>query len=56
MYKHKLRKYITKCNGESEVAAAWSAPSKSGLFNPREGNPPSVSFIMLYCYKEIAFL
>ena len=31
VYKHKLRKYITKCNGESEVAA-WSAPSKSGLF------------------------
>lgn len=38
VYKHKLRKYITKCNGESEVAA-WSAPGKSGLFNPREGNP-----------------
>ena len=38
MYKHKLRKYITKCNGESEIAAR-SAPGKSGLFNPREENP-----------------
>lgn len=56
MYKHKLRKYITKCNGESEVAAAWSAPRvKVASLTPEKATPP-VSFIMLYCYKEIAFL
>lgn len=40
VYKQKLRKYITNCNGESEPLAAWSTPGESGLFNrPRESNP-----------------
>lgn len=46
VYKHKLRKYITKCNGESEVAA-WSAPSKSGLFNPEKATPVIYYAILL---------
>lgn len=38
MYKQKLRKYITNCNGESEPLAAW--PGESGLFNrSQESNP-----------------
>lgn len=59
VYKQKLRKYITNCNGESEPLAAWSTPGKSGLFKPRLPPPPRKqpsAFIMLYCYKEIAFL
>lgn len=40
MYKQKLRKYITNCNGESEPFAARSTSGESGLFNrPRESNP-----------------
>lgn len=40
VYKQKLRKYITNCNGESEPLAAWSTLGESGLFNhPRESNP-----------------
>ena len=47
MYKHKLRKYITKCNGESEVAAAWSAPRvKVASLTPEKATPPC----HLLCY------
>lgn len=55
VYKQKLRKYITNCNGESEPLAARSTPGESGLFNRPPRKQPS-AFIMLYCYKEIAFL
>lgn len=55
MYKRKLRKYITNCNGESEPLAARGLRSsrKWRLFGSRK--QPS-AFIMLHCYKEIAFL
>lgn len=47
MYKHKLRKYITKCNSESEVAAAWSAPRvKVASLTPEKATPPC----HLLCY------
>ena len=47
VYKQKLPKYITNCNGESEVLGAWFAASKSGLLNRPEKATPDIYYAIL---------